>query len=169
MQASRFSLNTITVVSTGAGPAVVHDTDDDGITHTSTEDVLSTSEASMRTAGDHPHSLTRTGDAAHDMGASTAASASSHTRQRDESHSAHDDTHVDDDDDDSDDNDEYFGQHYYYDDCVIGGPAGGGGGGGRRSNRGGAGNSGTTRKRVDNKTNVYSSKHVRRQVAIRAR
>jgi hypothetical protein len=66
-------------------------------------------------------------------------------------------------DDDAGEYDDAYDDQYD-DDCVLAG-----GGVASRCNRGGAGGGRSNRKRIDGKTSVYSSKHVRRQVAIRTR
>jgi len=97
----------------------------------------------------------RTSDA---VGAAAAAASVAVAAHRDATHD--DDAAFDDDAGEYDD--AYDDQ--YDDDCVLAG-----GGVASRCNRGGAGGGRSTRKRVDGKTSVYSSKHVRRQVAIRTR
>ena len=98
-----------------------------------------------------------------DAVASSATSADGCAVSHDES------THVDDAfDEDAEEDSSYDDVELYGDDCVLAG------GSGRRCNRGGAGASGSggahvNRKRIDGKTTVYSSKHVRRQVAIRTK
>jgi len=59
--------------------------------------------------------------------------------------------------------DAIYDDEQYGDDIVLAG------GGGRRWANSGGGSARSNRKRIDGKTSVYSSKHVRRQEAIRAR